>query len=178
MQEGRHLATTGDRVYARGTVGSQREWRIFRDARPLKDRDPGRAGLRSPQSWAWPSCKAQGKLPRAKTAWRRPLAARAELARREAGMLATAWRHFEPQRLSAYAPHAPAKVHPRQHHCPYEVAAGTGGMSVVSINRGRCRRHGSRSCARRLARRPGDRRCHLRQSVARRSSCLTSAPAC
>lgn len=35
--EGRVLLTEGDRAYVRGELGEQREWRLFRQARPLKD---------------------------------------------------------------------------------------------------------------------------------------------
>ena len=136
MQEGRHLATTGDRVYARGTVGSQREWRIFRDARPLKDPETqavlgyeasvvGLAELQSP-----------GQAAQGKDGLETPSSLRVLSSRREAGAgdrLAA----LEPQRFERYAPHAPAKFIRGSIIAPYEGGRYTGGMSVVSINRGR-----------------------------------------
>lgn len=38
-QEGRVLMSRGDRAYVRGELGTQRDWRVFRNARPLVDPD-------------------------------------------------------------------------------------------------------------------------------------------
>ncbi|MFN6996534.1 MAG: LysM peptidoglycan-binding domain-containing protein [Aquincola tertiaricarbonis] len=135
--EGRVLMARGDLAYVRGEMGGMRDWRVFREAKPLRDpetqqvlgyeaRFVGTAEyVRAGDTVATPDGKAQVV----------PATVRVMSNREEVG-IGDRLVPVPAQDFSSYAPHAPATPMSGRIISVYGDALSAGQNQIVSLNRG------------------------------------------
>ena len=177
-QEGRVLLSRGDTAYVRGDLGNEREYRIFRQPKPMLDPSTGQVlgyeatyvGASEYTVQGQTVTGADGKVEIV------PATFTITSIRQEAGV-GDRLAPVPAREYTNYAPHPPAGPITGQIVSIYGEGLTAGQNQIVAHQPGRQRRHGARPRAGSLSRRPGGRR-HDRQGAGRGSSSPTSGTAC
>ncbi|WP_119156745.1 LysM peptidoglycan-binding domain-containing protein [Caldimonas tepidiphila] len=132
-QEGRVLLTRGDRAYVRGELGKAREWRLFREAKPLRDPDTREIlGYEAAYLGTTEYVKPAETGPRGEYI---PASFTVLSAKQEVGVGDRLAPMPEREFLS-YAPHAPQKEMDGRIVSIYGEALSAGQNQIVALNRG------------------------------------------
>jgi LysM repeat protein len=138
-QEGRVLLSRGERAYVRGDLGSARDFRVFREARPLLDPVTRELlGYEGQYVGTAELLREGGLAPTAdgKAADVIPATVQIKTVRQEAGVGDRLWRAPTAD-WTAYVPHAPAQALDGHIVSIYGQALSAGQNQIVAINRGR-----------------------------------------
>jgi LysM repeat protein len=137
-QEGRVLLTRGELAYVRGEIGSTRDFRIFREARPLLDPATREVlGYEGQYVGAAEILRPAGTQPTpdGKGVDVVPATFSVKSVRQEAGIGDRLW-PTPPADLAAYVPHAPVGALDGQIVSIYGLGLNAGQNQIVALNRG------------------------------------------
>jgi len=138
-QEGRVLLSRGERAYVRGDLGAARDFRVFREARPLLDPVTRELlGYEGQYVGTAELLREGGLAPTAdgKATDVIPATVQIKTVRQEAGIGDRLWRAPTAD-WTAYVPHAPAQALDGRIVSIYGQALSAGQNQIVAINRGR-----------------------------------------
>jgi hypothetical protein len=132
-QEGRVLMSRGDRAYVRGEMGEQRDWRVFRNAKPLIDPDTKEvlgyeAAYVGAATYVRPgSTNPQGEII--------PATVEVQAVRQEMGV-GDRLSPMPPREFINYVPHAPQSAIDGRIASIYGDNTTAGQNQVVALNKG------------------------------------------
>jgi hypothetical protein len=155
-QEGRVIVSRGETAYVRGDLGGARDFRLFREPRPMVDPETKQVlGYEATYVGTAEFVREGGLMPAAdnKAGVVVPSTFIISNTRLEAGV-GDRLSPVPPSDLTAYAPHAPNAPLSGRIVSVYGEAVLAGQNQIVALNRG-ARRHRARPCAGAVARRPG-----------------------
>lgn len=131
--ENRVLLTRGDRAYVRGELGDTREWRLFREARPLKDPETREIlGYEAPYLGTAEYVRPAASGPRGEYV---PASFTVLSARQEIGV-GDRLSPVPERDFSSYVPHAPQNQIEGLIVSIYGEALSAGQNQIVALNRG------------------------------------------
>jgi LysM domain len=138
-QEGRVMLSRGELAYVRGELGGARDFRIFREARPLQDPVTGELlGYEGQYVGAAELVRAGGSAPAAdgKSVEVVPATFAIKSVRQEAGVGDRLWQSPATD-WAAYVPHAPSSALDGRIVSIYGMGLNAGQNQIVALNRGR-----------------------------------------
>lgn len=132
-QEGRVLLSRGDTAYVRGEVGQTRDWRVFRDAKPLVDFDTNEVlGYEAPYVGTALYARPAGTGPRGEAI---PASFQIQSVRLEIGV-GDRLSPVPPREFVNYVPHAPQGAVEGRIISLYGEALSAGQNQIVVLNKG------------------------------------------
>jgi hypothetical protein len=132
-QEGRVLMSRGDRAYVRGEMGGQRDWRVFRNAKPLIDPDTKEVlGYEAAYVGAATYVRPGGTSPQGEII---PATVEVQAVRLEMGV-GDRLSPMPPREFINYVPHAPQSALEGRIASIYGDNTTAGQNQVVALNKG------------------------------------------